>query len=170
MLFGGSIADNIAYGRPDAGRAAVVGAATSVGADAFIAALPDGYDTVVAARGRTLSGGQRQLIALARAALIDPAVLLLDEATANLDLATETAVQAAMGAVAANRTTVLIAHRLDTARRADRIVAMEDGMVTETGTHDELMASAGTYARLWSAAVAGDLATVESPNVHHRRE
>jgi ATP-binding cassette, subfamily B, bacterial len=154
ILFTGSIADNIAYGLPCASRSEVIGAAQSVGAHHFIVSLPHGYDTPVAARGRSLSAGQRQLIALARAVLVNPAVLLLDEATASLDLATEAQVQAAMRAVAAGRTTVLVAHRLDTAQRADRIVAMEHGRVTETGTHDELVGTGGTYARLWAAAEA----------------
>ncbi|MDQ2725433.1 MAG: ATP-binding cassette domain-containing protein, partial [Actinomycetota bacterium] len=104
---------------------------------------------------RSLSAGQRQLIALARAELVNPAILLLDEATSNLDLATEAKVSRAMGVVAYGRTTVLIAHRLQTARRADRIVVLADGAVVEDGTHDELLAAGATYARMWAAFEVG---------------
>ena len=151
VLFTGTIAQNIAYGQPDASQQRIRAAAEAVGADEMINELPDGYDTAVAARGRTLSSGQRQLIALARAHLVDPAVLLLDEATSQLDLATEAKVQAAMGLLSQGRTTVLIAHRLDTARRADRLVVMADGQIVEVGTHDTLLAEKGQYARMWAA-------------------
>ncbi|HLH27634.1 MAG TPA: ATP-binding cassette domain-containing protein, partial [Acidimicrobiales bacterium] len=106
--------------------------------------------------GRSLSAGQRQLIALARAQLVDPAILLLDEATSNLDLASEARVQAAMGVLARGRTTVLVAHRLPTARRADRVVVVDGGRVVEQGSHDELLAAGGRYAELWSAFASGD--------------
>jgi ATP-binding cassette subfamily B protein len=151
FLFTGTIRDNIAYGRPDASDAEVEAAAQAVGAHDVIAAQPRGYLTPMSERGRSLSAGERQLIALARARLVDPAILLLDEATSNLDLATERRVQAAMAMVAAGRTTVLIAHRLPTARTADRIVVVADGRVAEQGTHDELLARGGTYAGLWNA-------------------
>jgi ATP-binding cassette subfamily B protein len=121
FLFTGTIRDNIAYGKPDASDAEVEAAARAVGAHAFISRLPSGYLAPVSERGRSLSSGERQLIALARAQLVDPAVLLLDEATSNLDLATEADVQKAMGTVARGRTTILVAHRLPTARTADRI-------------------------------------------------
>jgi ATP-binding cassette subfamily B protein len=151
FLFSGTIRDNIAYGRPDAGDLEVETAARAVGAHDFIASLHDGYHHPISERGASLSSGQRQLIALARAELVDPAVLLLDEATANLDLATEAKVSAAMAAVAGRRTTILIAHRLQTARTADRIVVLAQGRVVEQGTHDELVTLDGRYAGMWRA-------------------
>ena len=152
FLFSGTIRDNIAYGRSDSSDAAVEAAARAVGAHEFIAGLPGGYLQWVSERGRSLSSGQRQLIALARAHLVDPAILLLDEATSNLDLNTEAKVQAAMGVAARGRTTILIAHRLQTARLADRIVVVDAGRVIEDGTHDELLGRRGAYARMWAAA------------------
>ncbi len=151
FLFSGAVRDNIAYGRPEATDAEVEQAARAVGAHEFIAALPGGYHHQLAERGRSLSAGQRQLLALARAQLVDPAVLLLDEATSNLDLPTETRVSAAIHAVARDRTTVLIAHRLQTARAADRIIVLHDGEVAEAGTHHELLAAGGRYAAMWEA-------------------
>jgi len=151
FLFSGTIRDNIAYGRPAASDADVETAARAVGAHDFVAALPGGYHHPVSERGRSLSAGQRQLIALARARLVDPAILLLDEATANLDLATEDRVNRAMGVVAEGRTTILIAHRLQTARRADRIVVVDAGRVVEQGSHDELLARDSRYAQMWTA-------------------
>jgi len=153
FLFTGTIRDNIAYGRIEASDAEVEAAARAVGAHEFIAGLPGGYLQWVSERGRSLSSGQRQLIALARAHLVDPAILLLDEATSNLDLRTEAKVQAAMGVAAQGRTTVLIAHRLQTARLADRIVVIDAGRVVEDGHHDELVALEGRYATMWSLAI-----------------
>jgi len=155
FLFAGSLRDNIAYGRPSATDAEVEAAARAVGAHDMIAVLPGGYRHVVSERGRSLSAGQRQLVALARAQLVDPAILILDEATSNLDLASEARVQAAMGVLARGRTTLLVAHRLPTARAADRILVIGGGRVIEEGTHDELIALDGRYAELW-AAFAGD--------------
>jgi len=152
FLFSGTIRDNIAYGRRDASDAEVEAAARAVGAHEFVASLAGGYLHPVSERGRSLSSGQRQLIALARAHLVEPAILLLDEATSNLDLATEARVNRAMGVAAQGRTTILIAHRLQTARLADRIVVIDDGEVVENGTHDALLAQRGQYARMWLAA------------------
>ncbi len=149
FLFSGTIRDNIAYGRPEAGDAEVEAAARAVGAHEFIARLSGGYHHELTERGRSLSSGQRQLIALARAELVDPAILLLDEATSNLDLVTEAHVAAAMQEVSHGRTTVVIAHRLQTARAADRIVVLHSGQVVEAGTHDELIAKRGHYAAMW---------------------
>jgi ATP-binding cassette, subfamily B, bacterial len=158
FLFTGSIRDNIAYGRADATDAEIEGAARAVGAHDMVEHLPGGYHFTVTERGRSLSAGQRQLIALARARLVNPVVLLLDEATSNLDLGTEARVSRAMGVVTEGRTAILIAHRLDTARRADRIIVLDDGRVVEDGTHDDLVAANGTYARLWRSYAMEDTA------------
>jgi len=149
FLFGGSIRDNIAYGRPDASDAEVEWAARSMDAHDFIARLPGGYHHVVTERGRSLSIGQRQLIALSRAYLVDPAILLLDEATSNLDLSTEARVTGAMRQMSSGRTTVLIAHRLQTARLADRIAVVDQGRIIEEGSHEDLIRAGGAYASLW---------------------
>ncbi|MDT9689151.1 ABC transporter ATP-binding protein [Streptomyces sp. P9(2023)] len=152
-LFAGTVRDAIAYGRPEATDAEVEAAARAVGAHDMIATLDGGYLHEVAERGRNLSAGQRQLIALARAELVDPDVLLLDEATAALDLATEAQVNQATDRLAGRRTTLVVAHRLTTAARADRVILMANGRVAEDGTHDELLARGGRYAQLWRAFI-----------------
>ena len=151
FLFSGTIRSNIAYGRPECSDQEVEFAARAVGAHEFIAALPSGYLTPVNSTGHSLSAGQRQLLCLARAELVDPALLILDEATSNLDLQTEAEVQRAMRRVARGRTTLLIAHRLQTARVAHRIVVIENGLIAEQGPHEELVRMGGRYAKLWEA-------------------
>jgi ATP-binding cassette subfamily B protein len=148
-LFSGTVADNVRYGRPDATDAEVEAAIRAVGALDAVAALPNGFHQQVGERGRSLSAGQRQLVALARAELVDPDVLLLDEATAALDPATEATVLQATDRLASTRTTFVVAHRLATAARADEIVVLDHGRIVERGSHAELVAAGGVYARMW---------------------
>ncbi len=149
FLFHGTVRDNIAYGHPDATQEEIEKAAQLAEADEFVRGLPMGYDTIVGERGQKLSGGQRQRISLARAILIDPPILVLDEATSAVDNETEAAIQRSLAVISKGRTVVVIAHRLSTVRDANRIWVLERGQVTEFGTHDELVAGAGLYSALW---------------------
>ena len=164
FLFFGTIADNIAYGKPDATREQIIAAARAAHAHEFILRLPQGYDSMVGERGQGLSGGERQRISIARALLIDPRILIMDEATASVDSETEKEIQKALDNLVQGRTTIAIAHRLSTLHKADRLVVLDRGEVVEIGSHDELMSKEGAYFRLYeaqarnaaAAAVAGD--------------
>jgi len=148
FLFSGSVADNIGFGRPEATRAEIAHAAQAIGADEFIRALPEGYDTDVRKRGGRLSAGQRQLVSFARAFLADPAVLILDEATSSLDVPSERLVQHALRTILAERTAIIIAHRLSTVEIADRVLVMEAGQLVEDGSPYDLLAGSGRFADL----------------------
>jgi ATP-binding cassette subfamily B protein len=151
FLFFGTIAENLAYGKPDATREEIIAAARAAHAHEFILRLPQGYDSMVGERGQGLSGGERQRISIARALLIDPKILILDEATASVDSDTEKEIQRALENLVQGRTTIAIAHRLSTLQKADRLVVLDRGVVVEEGPHDELMALEGAYYRLYQA-------------------
>jgi ATP-binding cassette subfamily B protein len=151
FLFFGTIAENIAYGKPDATRAEIIAAARAAHAHEFILRLPQAYDSMVGERGQGLSGGERQRISIARALLIDPRILILDEATSSVDSETEKEIQKALENLVQGRTTIAIAHRLSTLHRADRLVVLDRGRVVEEGTHDVLMAQQGAYFNLYTA-------------------
>jgi len=148
FLFSGTIAENIAYGKPGASRIEIIRSAKAANAHDFIVNFPDGYDTQVGERGSRLSGGEKQRIAIARAILNDPRILILDEATSAVDTETERLIQQALGRLTSGRTTVAIAHRLSTLRNADRLLVLDHGKQAELGTHDELMKAKGTYHKL----------------------
>ena len=145
FLFDGTVRENIAYGRQDASDADVEDASRRANAHEFIEKLPEGYETIVGERGVKLSGGQQQRLAIARAIVKKPEILILDEATSNLDTESEQLIQASMAGLLAGRTTFVIAHRLSTVHRADLILLMEDGKIIERGTHETLMAARGVY-------------------------
>jgi ATP-binding cassette subfamily B protein len=149
FLFSGTIGENVLFGRPDASEEDVWSALRGVGADDYVRALPKGLDTEIGERGIQLSAGQRQLIAFARALLADPRIVILDEATSNVDLHTEGRIETGLRRLLAGRTAIVIAHRLSTIRQAGRIVVLEHGRVVEQGTHDELLEAEGAYWRLY---------------------
>ncbi len=173
FLFFGTIAENIAYGKPDASRDEIIAAARAAHAHDFILRLPQGYDSLVGERGQALSGGERQRISIARALLIDPRILILDEATSAVDTETEMEIQAALENLIRGRTTIAIAHRLSTLRKADRLVVLDRGQIVEIGNHDALMEKQGAYFRLYEAQTRklddGAIAA-EKPRVPFHRE
>ena len=181
FLFFGTIAENIAYGKPEATRAEIVAAARAAHAHEFILRLPQGYDSLVGERGQGLSGGERQRISIARALLIDPRILILDEATASVDTETEREIQKALDNLVRGRTTIAIAHRLSTLRKANRLVVMDKGRKVEEGTHEDLIAQRGAYWRLYEAQARQekaerdrmleiDEAALVAPSAHAEKE
>ena len=155
FLFSGTVLDNIRFGRPAATRSEVEAAARAVGADQIIAGLPDGYDTQVGERGALLAAGERQLVAFARAWIADPALLILDEATSNLDAASEARITDALQRLRSGRTTIIIAHRLTTIAQADQVAVVEDGRIVEAGPPNQLLTRGGQFADLYDRWLAG---------------
>jgi ATP-binding cassette subfamily B protein len=168
FLFSATVHENIAYARPDASRAEVERAAERAQAAGFVAELPDGYDTRVGERGLTLSGGQRQRLAIARALLADPRILVLDDATSSVDASTEQAIKAALREVMAGRTTFVIAHRLSTIALADEIVVLERGAVVARGTHDQLLEQSPLYAEIAAKGLPDQVFLNRSPEPSER--
>ena len=162
-LFGGTIRDNIAYGRPGATEAEILAAARAAYVDRFVQALPEGYDTVIDEESSNLSAGQQQLMTIARAFLAEPSLLILDEATSSVDTRTEVLVQRAMAALRSNRTSFVIAHRLSTIRDADLILVMDHGSIVEQGNHVELLAARGAYFELYNAQFSQAPEEIGSP-------
>jgi ABC-type multidrug transport system fused ATPase/permease subunit len=155
LLFPATVSENIAYGRPDASEAEITAAAVAANADAFVCELPEGYQTRIGERGATLSGGEKQRLSIARALLKDAPILILDEPTSALDALTEKSLMDAVEKLMKGRTTFVIAHRLSTVRRADRIAVLQEGRIIEMGTHNELLAAGGQYKRFCEAMQAG---------------
>jgi ATP-binding cassette subfamily B protein len=160
-LFGGSIADNIGYGRAGATREEIIAAAKAAHVDRFVRTLPEGYDTVIDDEGTGVSAGEKQLITIARAFLAEPSILVLDEATSSVDTRTEVLIQRAMAKLRTGRTAFVIAHRLSTIRDADTILVMENGAIVEQGNHNDLLDADGAYARLYSAQFSQAVAEVD---------
>jgi ATP-binding cassette subfamily B protein len=163
FLFSDTVTNNIRYGRPDASEEEVIAAAKLARADDFIGRLPDGYNTVLGERGGGLSQGQRQLLAIARVALIDPRILILDEATSSVDTRTEREIQQALNTLLEGRTSFVIAHRLSTIRNADQVLVLQDGQIIERGTHQELLAARGFYYDLYQSQFRREITEEEEP-------
>jgi ATP-binding cassette subfamily B protein len=165
FIFNGTIQENITLAHPAATMREVIAAARAAGLEVFITQLPERYETVIGERGANLSGGQRQRLAIARALLRNPDLLIFDEATSHLDTATERAIQHSLKSALANKTVILVAHRLSTIRQADAIYVMDHGRVVEAGSHDELIQQHGLYAALWRAQFDGEPIAQVSPSV-----
>jgi ATP-binding cassette subfamily B protein len=167
FLFSASVMENIRFGRPEASDEEVIAAAQLAHADTFVERLPDGYQTVLGERGSGLSQGQRQLLSIARAALADPRILILDEATSSVDTRTERLIQKALEKLLAGRTSFVIAHRLSTIRNADQVLVLDQGKIVERGVHDELLAKRGFYYNLYTSQFRRqDAASIVDPNGH----